>query len=115
MNFELKPSGGMGILTIGGELTIERAAELRKMLIKSLEIADTVRIRLENVTAVDLSCLQLLCSAHRTALNLNKNLTLSSKMSQVFRQAVEDAGYFRLSGCAPDSYKSCLWIGGNKE
>ncbi|QTA88353.1 STAS domain-containing protein [Desulfonema magnum] len=115
MNFELKPSGDMGILTIGGELTIEHAAELRKMLIRSLETLDNVRIRIENVTAVDLSCLQLLCSAHRTALNLNKKLTLSSEASQVFNQTVEDAGYFRLSGCTPDSYKTCLWIGGNRE
>ncbi len=38
----------------------------------------------EAVTEIDLSCLQLLCSAHRTALSLNKNLTLNCQESEAF-------------------------------
>lgn len=114
MDFKLEPSGDRGTLTITGELTIDRADELRTMLITSLESTENVHVRLEAVTEVDLSCLQLLCSAHRTAMNLNKNLILDSEESQVFRQTVKDAGYTRNKGCTVDSYESCLWIGGDK-
>jgi ABC-type transporter Mla MlaB component len=110
MNFHTELSGNTNILTIEGELTIAHAAELRTILIKSLESADTVQLRLESVKDVDLSCLQLLCAAHRSALISNKNLTLGSRGSEAFRQAVENAGYSRHLGCDLDISESCLWI-----
>jgi ABC-type transporter Mla MlaB component len=110
MDFHMERSGNSNILTIRGELTIAYAAEFRALLIQSLENTDTVQLRLEGVKEVDLSCLQLLCSAHRSALISNKNLTLNSRGSDAFRQAVENAGYSRHLGCDLDSSESCLWI-----
>lgn len=111
MNFKPELSGNTTILRLDGELTIERVAELKTMLAKSLERADHVHIQLEAVTEADISCLQLFCSAHRTALSLNKNLTLNCKESEVFRQVVEHSGYSRQKGCTLNSSECCLWIG----
>jgi len=110
MKFELEPSGNRGILTIDGELTIERAVELKAMLMKSLRSADNVHIQIDAVTEADLSCLQLLCSAHRTALSLNKNLTLNCQESEVFKHITEISGYSRHKGCCLDTSECCLWI-----
>ncbi len=112
MNFKLEPSGGASVLTLDGELTIEHAGELKKMLIEAMDSAESVDIKLEEVTGVDLSCLQLLCSAHRTALKSRKQLTLSSEESDAFQQMVRDVGYARHDGCALNPGPGCLWCGG---
>ena len=110
MNFEQETPGNTDILALNGELTIARAVELKAMLTASLKRAENVHIQLEAVTAVDLSCLQLLCSAHRTALDLNKKLTLNCQESEVFMQVAEYSGYLRHKGCMPNTFECCLWI-----
>jgi anti-anti-sigma factor len=97
-------------LSINGELKIQDAAELQKVLIESLENTEHVDINLENVTGIDMSCLQLLCSAHRTMSSSNKRLTLSSSYPDVIREAVNDSGYQQLKGCESDKDETCLWV-----
>jgi ABC-type transporter Mla MlaB component len=111
MEFAYDQSGDEGMLTLNGKLTIDHAAELRGNLIKTMEKANHLTIRIENVTEVDLSCLQLLCSAHRTAVSLKKNLTLNIPGRGIFPDTVKTAGYSRSCGCALSPDKSCLWVG----
>ena len=103
-------SGTTGILKFDGELTLRHANEIRAAFIKALIDADHVEIDVRNVTEADLSCLQLLCSAHRTSLKLNKRLNFVGSLPRHFIEAVEAAGYSRSSGCTKDCEQSCLWI-----
>ncbi len=114
MDFKLEPSSDMGVLTLDGELTIEHAGELKKILIHAMDSAEHVDIKLKKVSEVDLSCLQVLCSAHRTAFKSNKQLTLSSKDSEIFQQMVRGSGYVRHDSCALNPHKGCLWCGGEE-
>ncbi len=99
------------LLVFEGEKTILQADELRKILIKALIDANHVEMDFEKATAVDLSCLQLLCSAHRSAVRLNKRLMFAGGRPEVLKQAMEAAGYSRVIGCQLDCEKSCLWVG----
>ena len=63
---------GKAFLKPDGELTVARAADLKDALVKSIEKADTIEINLADASLVDLACLQLLCSAHRTAAKKGK-------------------------------------------
>ena len=101
-------------LTIGGELTVQNASALQGIFIRSLESSSNLTINLEGVTDIDLSFLQLLCSAHRTSTDLKKNLTLSGACSEVFRDVVRSAGFLRRTGCANDRNKKCIWAEMNK-
>jgi anti-anti-sigma factor len=112
MEYTLEASGDKHVLTLQGELTIEHAGELKKAMIEAIKNSDHVAVAIGDVTEIDLSCLQLLCSAHRTALKSNKQLTLNSKDSDVFQRLVKDAGYARNDGCFPDPSQKCLWCGG---
>jgi ABC-type transporter Mla MlaB component len=105
-------SDNSAVLTIDGELTVTRAEELRAMLISALENADSITVRFKNIIEADLSCLQLFCSAHRSAIDLNKSLTVSRENSEVFRLAAEAAGFSRKKGCILDFEDTCLWIEG---
>ena len=74
INFKIEESKNAGVLKLDGELSIEQAAELKTALINSIENSDNVIIDIEDITEIDLSCMQLLCSAHQTLINLNKHL-----------------------------------------
>ncbi|MEW6419553.1 MAG: STAS domain-containing protein [Nitrospirota bacterium] len=113
MDFKVEASGKVGILTIDGGIIIHHAYELREALMKSLHTFEQMVINFENLTDIDLTCLQLLCSAHRTSLKLNKNLTLAGKNLERFKKIAKDAGFYRHMGCVLDNNKSCLWISGD--
>lgn len=109
MSIKLKRMAKKGLIHCDGELTVDRAEELRSVLIKALIDADRVELDMENVTAVDLSCLQLLCSAHQSAVRMNKRLALRHGRPDVFNRAADAAGYLRRAGCRLGSEKTCLW------
>ncbi len=111
MEFTTEASG-QGVVILDGELTIDSAAKIRDLLIQALESAKQVNIRLRDVTAADISCLQLLCSAHKTAVKSDKHITLDDGNSEIFRQAIADAGFSRSRECQKDPYGCCFWSGG---
>jgi hypothetical protein len=108
----LGPDQG-GELTFGGSLTIENASALRKKLISALIKADTLKVFIDADASVDVSFLQLLCSAHRTASNLGKVFAFGREATGNFLTAVNGAGFFRSRGCA--MVKTCLWTGGGHD
>src|SRR5512135_1534026 len=101
-SFELENKGDSGVLVLDGELTVQRADELRAALMNSLSCAGRLVISFEDVTGVDLSCLQLLCAARMTSAKRNKRLAISGGMPEVFKRAVRDAGYWRHIACMSD-------------
>lgn len=110
MDSKMEKSDATQVLTLKGALTIERANELKLVLLDALDKNDNVVLNLEAVTEVDLSCLQLLCSAHRTSLDRHKQLSLEGRQPESFQQTVRDAGYTRPVGCHKESHQRCLWI-----
>ncbi|MBF0558345.1 MAG: STAS domain-containing protein [Nitrospirae bacterium] len=111
LNFNIKQTGDVGLLTLEGDLTVDHAEELKLALLNMMGIADNVVINIENIDAADLTCLQLFCSAHRTFTALKKNMHLLDKQPAVFRRVFEEAGLPRHTGCSLDTQKSCLWKG----
>ena len=109
-NFNLEQSGNVAVLALSGPVTVERACELKEILIRTLHGAEHIVFDLGGMTEVDLSCLQMLCSAHRTSIRLNKRITLGNVRPEVFRKAAACGGFERHTGCALDATKSCLWV-----
>jgi anti-anti-sigma regulatory factor len=103
-------SGSSGVLTFSGELTIEHVGEMRTAFIQALTDVDRVEIDFSGVTEVDLFCLQLLCSVHRTSLRLNKRVNFIGSRPAKFRETIETAGFSRVTGCGLDCEHSCFWI-----
>ena len=114
MQFNVQEQGERGVIVLEGDLTVERAGELRKTLLDAFNSVKQVSFDLEKVTSVDLSCLQLLCSAHRTASLMGKELLQIGDSSGRLKETVKSAGYPRSIGCTEDMAKGCLWIHGKK-
>ncbi len=110
LTFQDQQSGKQGTITLDGELIVNRAEELRMLLIKALIDADRVQVDFGAVNDTDLSCLQLLCSAHRSAGRMKRSLTLAGNWPAPFNKTVQTAGFSRLTGCRLDADHSCLWV-----
>ena len=96
-------------LALAGEQTIQRIAELKKQLLAALKEQDRMAINLQDVTRADLTFLQLLCSAHRTAQRSGKRLSVAN-LSAAVVTAVTDAGFVRNNmACGQDCSDTCLW------
>jgi anti-anti-sigma regulatory factor len=110
MSATFTQTGNKGVVTLKGDLTLRHAEEMKKVLLKALLNADSVTVSFGNIREVDLSCLQLLCSAHRSAVRLKKQVAFSEDLPRAMRNAAEVAGYARLKGCRLDCEGSCLWM-----
>lgn len=104
-------SGASARLRLAGEVTIESAAELKKILLAALETGSDLLVDCSQATSLDLSALQLLCAAHRTACSLGKTMTLDERSGEVLAQAVGQAGFLRQRACllSPQE-RACLWL-----
>ena len=109
VDFRIENSGDAGTLTFDCDLTIDHAAEIKEALMIALGNTDSLVVNLENVNEVDITCLQLFCSAHRMSISLNKRMVLSEKRSKAFTGSCETAGFERHIGCELDTQNSCLW------
>ena len=115
MNLIQNLSSDKGTIQLEGDLTLPNAAELRSILIKALINADAVTIKFGDVQDLDLSCLQLLCSAHRSAVRLKKQIQFEGSLPKILQETADAAGYLRLKGCQLGSEKSCFWISAGGE
>ncbi len=112
---ELKvTASGPGELKMDGILTVANAATILGKMREALAQTDDLLVTVGEDAEVDVSFLQILCSAHRTAVKMNKCLRLNTPRSRAFDSATRAAGYVRIKGCANDPDGSCLWAGGQK-
>lgn len=98
------------VLELEGALTIARAEELRSMLSQALENAEQLVVNVDNVTDMDLSALQLFCSAHHTSARAGKRITIDGNRLPAMSRSIEQAGYVRRFGCLSEGSSPCLWM-----
>ena len=94
---------------LAGKLTIPRASELLAAIVQALAAEDhEVVLDLSEVTGADVSFLQILCAAHRSALRDGKTFAVTSPSRELL-QAVRTAGFERRMPCGPCAGDTCLW------
>ncbi|MFZ5452541.1 MAG: STAS domain-containing protein [Thermodesulfobacteriota bacterium] len=109
MNNKQRTSPKTECLKFTGDLTIDNAQELHKALAAALDSAAAISVSFEEVTTVDLSFVQLLCAAHRSAVRADKILKLADPRPEVLKEAVRETGFVRERGCVLDVQNSCIW------
>ncbi len=112
----LKERSGSGIVRLEGELNIQDAVRLKETLAEAFAHAKTLSLDLSGMTGIDVACMQVLCSAHKTFMRSNKSFAVQGRGTTSFERSVKDGGYTRTSGCHEDKKCTCLWlIGGRNE
>ena len=105
MNVDLGPEE-TATLHCEGELNISRAAELRTAMLSAFELGSKkVVLDFSKVESIDLACMQLVCSAHKTALKKEASLDVSPESVPLLKKAAFLTGFQRDTGCVT----SCIW------
>jgi anti-anti-sigma factor len=65
-DIQLQHVDGEVLLRVAGDLNLNEAATFRQALIDGLQPGTGMQLDLSQVSAIDLSAMQLLCSAHHT-------------------------------------------------
>ncbi len=110
MDLKIEQEGSMKTLIVSGDMTVQNVKELKGVLIESLDDTDHIVMDLNGVVEVDLSCLQLLCSAHKTLAEMNKKITLGNNCTEQIRETVKSAGFLKHMGCGSECDENCLWF-----
>ena len=97
-------------INLGGDLSVGRAGELRLLISEALNTGEEIVLACSESAYMDLSFLQLVCSAHRTALESNSLLKLSDTLGKQLITKAGEAGYFRETACRSDKNNECFWL-----
>lgn len=101
-------------LAIKGELTIQRVVEIREVICDAFSEGGNLTLDLQRVTDIDLTGLQLLCSAHISSITRGKEFSVKFPAEESIKNIVNDAGFLRHTGCAGDVKHTCIWTGGEE-
>jgi len=80
-------------LVLAGSLTVSQSEAVQASLLDALTQHSTVEIDCSDAEEIDVSFLQILISASRTASAWNKNLRLSSPPSVLLSEAMNRCGF----------------------
>jgi anti-anti-sigma regulatory factor len=88
----LKRSRKSSVIRLEGAIDIAAAAELRKLLLQACGSGREVRVELEAATDLDVTAVQLIWAARRSAEAAGVAFTLSGALAQSVATALGDAG-----------------------
>jgi anti-anti-sigma regulatory factor len=107
--FTIHLAGNRATMTICGNVTIQNISEFKQNLLQMQDMADDIAIDLEGIRETDVACLQMLCAAHRTWLQMNKRLSITGPIPKEFQKVLSDSGFRVEGGCRLYSNHPCLW------
>ncbi len=109
MSFMVDAGETRDVIRLAGNVDINCAAELKRMLIETISSEKELRVDLANATDLDITAIQLLWAAAREADKLGVSFSVAGQVPENIRCAVRDAGFENLlasvvpESCASDS------------
>lgn len=95
--------GSFHVITLEGDLTIDRSNEISELIKKSLKKHESVRIMLKRVGSIDVSFIQVLVAAKRHAVMYGRNFQLTGPFEEKINRIFDLAGVSNLSGDSRDT------------
>lgn len=111
LNSSVRENGEI-IVTSGERLTIENAAEFSRLIREALEAAHIVAVEFEPSVEIDITGLQILCSACKSAANSGKIFSYHGLQPQALTDMIKSSGAERHAVCKHNNNTSCIWFGG---
>ncbi len=101
-----------GEVLLDGALRVENAAEIRTKLLEMIEKKDGITFVVGEEADTDLSFLQLLCSAHQSAVRLKRTFEVVFSGSSQFIRALSEAGFLKKRDYSCDAGEACFRVEG---
>jgi len=100
------------VITSGDSLTIENVAEFSRIACEALDAAHVVTIEFKPDVAIDITGVQLLCSACKSASAVGKVFTYRGSQPHALANIITVSGAERNDACKYNNDSSCFWFGG---
>ncbi len=97
-------------VVISGEAKVPGATRIREALLEALRTGPGLQVVLENISTADVSLLQLLCAAHRSAAQGKKHMVIRGADREPVATLLRQAGFLRHIGCHDSTRRTCLWV-----
>ena len=78
-----------------GDLSLQNMNEIKIELTKALEQSKKVCIVLKNVENIDLSCIQMLLSVHRTFKNYKEDIKIQIYLEEALINIISNSGLYQ--------------------
>ena len=111
MDYKLQSMNRGTVLTITGDIMISHAGTLKETLLRAIDEKGDLLLDLTAVKAAGTSCIQLLCSFHKTLHSMNRELSLLGELSSSLRQTIRMAGFALVRACTPSRDVGCPFAG----
>lgn len=93
LHCNVKKGNGRNTIYVSGSLTIRYISEIRELLLELCGKDEDIVLNLTDVTEVDLSGLQLLCSTEKSFEEGGRKMMIDSDYPDALIKAIEDTGY----------------------
>lgn len=113
MEYEIEQNGSEWTFKPAGSIRIADADEFKHLLLEAMSSFETIHIDVSRLEAMDLSVMQILCSAHRTATVKGKVFSFSGDRRPSLISSIRLMGFDRDTGCRLDQTQTCIWKGWN--
>ena len=108
----ISDNGNLATVIVGETLTIETCTEFKQALSNALDTARQVVLDTRNLQQVDMTSLQLICSACRSASSRNSSFTFGDDVPDCIETLRTVVGANQSSPCNNKHAESCIWVGG---
>lgn len=99
-------------ISVGTRLVIENAVDFSKSISAALVIAQKVAVKFDGMIEMDITALQVLCSACKTAAAEGKIFTQQGPRPELMDHLIPAAGAECLGPCRYNTDNPCTWFGG---
>lgn len=113
MGFQVKKNKNQPtVLSLTGSADISAVSDIRNEILVLMNETHNLTVDMDMVDRVDVSFVQLLCSANISFEKKEKRIdVLTGKNVELWRAVLSDAGFDLHDGCPEKKCKNCLWKG----
>lgn len=108
-------SDGSTTILVKGSLSIETSGQLRQILAEALDEAPQVNFNMDELESIDITSLQVICSACKSASNMGRGFDCDSQsIPEFYSNTGRALGAPQGLPCVQNNNKACIWYGGLK-
>jgi len=96
-------------LIFTGALDLPNVCKVHQALSEAIRNYTHIVVHIKQAAGMDLSFLQLICSAHRTAISQKKHFSLALEGNDRINEVLMLSGFDRHCGCGSDEVEPCIW------
>ena len=105
---------GDTLINSGDRLTIESATDFMRLLREGLAASRNLSVEFEAEVEIDITGIQLLCSACKTAAASGKTFSFQGPRPRALEELIEACGAGRHAACKHNLDSACICFGGAK-